>query len=336
MKNAGTHVDNLMIAGGFVNADETKLIHSEGCEDVPLLNSNHEEADTRMILHAIYANDQFKLKEVQGRIIIKSPDTDVLVLAIHHFPKMSNTSELWIETGRVTGTTDLRRYIPVHVICQSMLSVTCEILPAVHALSGCDSTSSFFGIGKRSVTKAVLEAPNDFAKLSIFGNRDVDETEEISAARHFVKALYDPTGKFKAATDLNDLRVKMSRHVHSINKMPPCEASFRHHSKRASWQTRVWKAAHIPWQEVGSPTDNGWIKAETKLVPKYFDGPMVSEVLEDLICFCKGRNLCGNNCSCHQLKLQCTVLCPCFGSEECCNEHTQQTNNSDLTQTEIL
>jgi hypothetical protein len=42
----------------------------------------------------------------------------------------------------------------------------CEILPAVHGLTGCDTTYSFFGIGKKSMLKALKETPNQFSDLS--------------------------------------------------------------------------------------------------------------------------------------------------------------------------
>jgi hypothetical protein len=45
-------------------------------------------------------------------------------------------------------------------------------LPAAHALSGCDTTSSFFGIGKKSVYK-ILKAP-DFHDLDNLGDPDKD------------------------------------------------------------------------------------------------------------------------------------------------------------------
>ena len=46
---------------------------------VQLLDSNQEEADTKIVLHAVYtANQQ------ADKIIIFSPDTDVLVLLLHH------------------------------------------------------------------------------------------------------------------------------------------------------------------------------------------------------------------------------------------------------------
>jgi hypothetical protein len=50
----------------------------------------------------------------------------------------------------------------------------CEILPAVHVLTGCDTTSSFFGIGKKSMLKALKETPNQFSvhlTISLFGTK---------------------------------------------------------------------------------------------------------------------------------------------------------------------
>jgi hypothetical protein len=61
---------------------------------------------------------------------------DVLVLLIHYFPKMKNTSELWFQTGLITSTKDYRRYIPIHELCKSLSSVVYEILPAAYALTG--------------------------------------------------------------------------------------------------------------------------------------------------------------------------------------------------------
>jgi hypothetical protein len=62
-------------------------------------------------------------------------------------------------------TKDCRRYIPGHDLCKSLSFVVCEILPADHALTGCDTTSSFFGIGKNSMFKALKEPPNQLSDL---------------------------------------------------------------------------------------------------------------------------------------------------------------------------
>ena len=103
--------DELYLAGLFSDPSTTKNFTSSKVNDCPDLFSNHEEANTRMLLLAIHADTRF------GDIIIKSPDTDVLLLCIHFFPSMRNTKELWFKTGTVTRTKDGRRYLPVHDIC---------------------------------------------------------------------------------------------------------------------------------------------------------------------------------------------------------------------------
>lgn len=108
-----------------------------------------------MILHAIHADKTFGESGIKGRIIVKSPDTDVLILCIHYFPSMQHTQELWFHTGSITNTMDGRRFIPVHSICSILNPVLCNILPAVHAITGCDTTSSLFRIGKRTVFKVL-------------------------------------------------------------------------------------------------------------------------------------------------------------------------------------
>jgi hypothetical protein len=103
-----------------------------------------------MLLHAIHADARFGDMNVKGRIIIKSPDTDVLLLCIHFFPSMSNTKELCFKAETVTRTKDGRRYLSVHDVCHIQGPLVCKLFPAVHALTGCDTTSSFFRIGKKT------------------------------------------------------------------------------------------------------------------------------------------------------------------------------------------
>jgi hypothetical protein len=61
-----------------------------------------------MILHAIHADKTFGESGIKGRIIVKSPHTDFLILCIHYFPSMQHTQELWFHTGSITTTKDWR------------------------------------------------------------------------------------------------------------------------------------------------------------------------------------------------------------------------------------
>ena len=196
---------------------------------------SHEEADTRMIFHATYADKQFGMKQVKGRIITKSPDTDVLVLAVHFFP--------WFQTGSITSTRDGRRFIPVHEIVNSLNPVFCHILPAAHALWGCETTSSMFGIGKTTVYKVLKSKSEEFSDLVLLGEGNVEDSLPVS--REFVASLYDQKAKLRADySNLNKFRVRLAaKKEGSLPKLPPCEATFHQHVLRASLQTYIWKSS---------------------------------------------------------------------------------------------
>jgi 5-bromo-4-chloroindolyl phosphate hydrolysis protein len=107
----------------------------------------------------------------------------------------------------------------------------CEILPAAHALTGCDTTSSFFGIGKKSMFKALKETTNQFSDLSRIEYSDIDDSVDLS--RKLISRLYDPKGKSKRChNDLNKLRVKLATVKDStLVILPPIasEDTFKQH-----------------------------------------------------------------------------------------------------------
>ena len=106
---------------------DTKLVHE--------LQSMQEEADTKMFLCALIAHE----KGFSG-IKIVTVDTDVLVLALYHQLSLSISLYVEIGSGSKAKIFDIRS--------NTLLSSVSETLPSVHALSGCDSTSSFTGNGK--------------------------------------------------------------------------------------------------------------------------------------------------------------------------------------------
>ncbi len=79
---------------------------------------------------------QWQDRHVQRRILIKSQNYDVLVLAVHYFPSLDRVDEMWIQAGIFYAITDHRRYIPVHEICESMSPLDPKILPG-HACPEC-------------------------------------------------------------------------------------------------------------------------------------------------------------------------------------------------------
>ena len=74
-------------------------------------------------------------------------------------------------------------------------------------------------------------------------------------------------------------------------RLPPSEDTFKQHVLRSSYQTKIWLNAHIPKPVVGSPLEHGWKDGQFGLEPILFEGQMSSDVLQDLVCTCKGRSV---------------------------------------------
>ena len=72
--------------GRFADGKDTKLITCAGAWLVPELFSSQEEADPRMLLHAIYSYKICQRANTDCRIIIKSSYIDMLVLCVYCFP----------------------------------------------------------------------------------------------------------------------------------------------------------------------------------------------------------------------------------------------------------
>ena len=70
----------------------------------------------------------------------------------------------------------------VHDLCSSLSNITCQILPSLLALTGCDTTSAFFRIGKKYIYKILKTSPEELSDLVSLTNADLETT--INAARH--------------------------------------------------------------------------------------------------------------------------------------------------------
>lgn len=93
-------------------------------QEVADLKSDHEEADTRLLLHSRHASD------AHNHIIIKSPDTDVFILCV----AMQKTIDKKLYL--MTGNANKFRVIDIAVISKSLGEDLCTSLPGFHAFSG--------------------------------------------------------------------------------------------------------------------------------------------------------------------------------------------------------
>ena len=114
-------------------------------ERVLQLQSNHEEADTRMLLHAKHASFTYP------KVLISSPDTDVFIIFFSVHTRIA--ANLYF----LTGVKRSRRIIDVSKVadyifdtlkrCDVSKEVLMESLIGFHSFTGCDTISVFTGRG---------------------------------------------------------------------------------------------------------------------------------------------------------------------------------------------
>ena len=102
-----------------------------------MMECSHEEADTRLVLHAYHASQCGYRK-----ILIRTVDTDVLVLAVARVQDLS-VDEIWM----AFGTGKHFRYLPVHSIAEKLGPQRSRALPMFHSVTECDTVSFFFREG---------------------------------------------------------------------------------------------------------------------------------------------------------------------------------------------
>ena len=109
----------------FATHGENVLTPEDGADTSALAPCNHEEADSRMMVHVLDAS-----LHGHRRVKIRSNDTDVVVLAVSIAPTLQ-LDELWISFGSSKQV----HYLPEHTIATSLGRERASVLPMFHALT---------------------------------------------------------------------------------------------------------------------------------------------------------------------------------------------------------
>ena len=188
---------------------------------------DHEEADTRVFLHVYAAS-----LDGHSKVTIRANDSDIVVIAVSQFHKMRQLQELWI----IFGTGNNVKYIPVHYITELMGDKALGLL-AFHSITGCDTTSSFFGKGKKTAWKVWEEHPeltSTFKTLSKPNVKVSDVKRAMSSIQNFVVHLYGVHDEDILTCD--SARAFLFDKGQPFENLPPTADVLLLHLLRASFQ----------------------------------------------------------------------------------------------------
>ncbi len=181
--------------------------------------SDHEEADTCMMLHMCHT--------VMGghmKAFLWTVDSDVILLAVHLFTTLKNLgpAELWICFRSGKTYTDF----PVH-------EVSLQLGTLYHAFTGCDVTSSMLGIGKKSGLNAWMDFPEVTDTMLSCIENPQERTEDSLNRQHIEHITVLMYIKNCTTFTVNEAQQLMFTHcLSSLESNPPTKPALYQHVKR--------------------------------------------------------------------------------------------------------
>lgn len=187
----------------------------------------------------------------------------------------------------------------------------------IHAMGGCDTTSSLFQTGKIKHLKTVQQHPELHDLLLIFNNESSSPEEIERAGEKYLLALYKAPAHI---TSLNNLRHHIFHKTAAFNqkqvelaRLPPTIDAAREHLYRVYLQIQLWRGKRLNPQNWGWKEDNG------KLYPVFTKKPPAPDTLLKVInCAC--AKTCEQNCSIRKAGLLCSVICKHCHGGSCLNQ----------------
>ena len=297
-----------------------KMVVSE----VPNLQCDHEEADTRLFLHAHHAANV----EEADNIIIRSPDTDVFMIAVSCAQLLH--ARLFLHLTSRNG-----RIIQVNKISERLGERTAQALLGLHVFSGCDTVSAFRGRGIKKMVNMLFTTDRYISTFQELGACWEVTDELMNEVEVFVSEVYGQ----KKCSSVNEARYNCFRlGLRSNGGLPLNRDSLLLHTKRANYQTAVYRRSLQQKINTPEPDGHGWLIANSTLTVQWGTLPAAPDfVLNYINCKCKKYG-CTSKCSCKSANLVCTDLCQCLSCENKSgteNDESVETDSSSDCETDI-
>ncbi|GFS26659.1 hypothetical protein ElyMa_007060900 [Elysia marginata] len=186
-----------------------------------------------------------------------------------------------------------------------------KALPFFHAFSGCDTTSAFFGKGKKTAWQAwqaYSDATEAMAHLADHPFTHLDEDSDcFSVLERLVVILYDKTSHLSC---VDEARKVLFCHMNrAMDKLPPTKNCLLHHVRRAIYQAGIWTKSTQAQFDLPSAQDFAWRQSEDSWKPLWMTVPEVSKACSQLVkCACK--DAC-SVCKCAKASPKCSLLGKC-------------------------
>ena len=195
------------------------------------------------------------------------------------------------------------------VLIRLLCNDVCSDLLFIHAVSGCDTTSRIFGVGKKSVVQKVIAGDSVLHECSrVFRTPMADPATVETTYCEVMVSLFNG-GKSDSLASLRysflAKKVATAKTFVTPERLPPTTSATNMHSRRTYLQVMERLGQNYSVQ----PTEWGWAVQGDKLVPLVMkDSPAPNSLLKMVHCNCSAG--CSTmRCGCRKHALECTRAC---------------------------
>ena len=257
-----------------------------------------EEADLRIPMHVLDL-----LKAGHKVCVVISNDTDVTVALLYHMPVFLHhgIEEIWVRAG----VGDTTRYLPLRTLFRRLGGSLCDVLPAVHSLTGYDI------ISKMGTKKAALKAePQKLLKQ--FGRSPILSEPVIKNAELYLIKVLKPRSD---AMNFSEFRAEVFHHTKgsSLQNLHPTSQGILPHIKRSFYNAYILMHSldiHLDEENVVmlKPDDFGYEYDQEDLTPA-----TSWKTLEPYwAVFCTCIKCARSTCPCTMASIKCGHFCQCM------------------------
>ena len=274
----------------------------------PRLDCTHEEADDRMMFHV---QDILSHQSGPTSLSLSSGDTDVFVCLLYHF--VTNWKNLGLDELWLIRNSGLKRSIlPLRKICLTLGEELIKCLPALHALTGCDTTSK---IATKFAALNAIRIPKNLPLLDNFNSPQLTDNA-IQLAETFLVKCLKPSTQFETFDELRIDTFDNNALKIDFEKTACTSTNIRMHIRRSYYQMQLWIQA--PFRDATTllhAEDYGFERKNGLIAPE-----IVITKPEGLLDPCKcGKCARKNVCSCRVAGVSCCKYCKCKAGENCKN-----------------
>ncbi|XP_053377818.1 uncharacterized protein LOC123527311 isoform X1 [Mercenaria mercenaria] len=297
LRNQGNKQAFVKLLGEFLRQEGITVMYAPGDADTLIVETAITSADTNVTY-------------------VIGEDTDLLVLLIN---RVADHHTIYFKSDTRQSLTHLRKIWNIKKTRKVLGNNTCRLLPFLHALTGCDTTSRIFGIGK-AVALRVLRTNTKFQETGIqfLSSSSKDDIVELGERALAILIDGDPYVRLDALRFRKFAAKVMTSTVFvQVHILPPTSAAAAYHSLRVYLQCRQWMG-----DSSLRPEDFGWELKDGTYIPIKTDLPPAPENLLNIIrCNCK-VNCDTRRCTCRKHGLECSVGCGACRGVSCSNSMT--------------